>query len=76
MPVARRTLLSIHPISMLWPGSETCPFSALPTHTYTALSVLPHSKQHAFDRDVINPQDGHILCDPNPAIYGLSLRIL
>jgi hypothetical protein len=24
---------------------------------------LPHSKQCAFNRDVINPQDGHILCD-------------
>jgi hypothetical protein len=24
---------------------------------------LPHSKQRAFSRDVINPQDGHILCD-------------
>jgi hypothetical protein len=24
---------------------------------------------------VINPQDGHILCDPYPAIFG-SLRIL
>ena len=37
---------------------------------------LPHSKQHAFNRDVINPQDGHILCDPNPAIRGFSPRIL
>jgi hypothetical protein len=36
---------------------------------------LPHSKQHAFNRDVINPQDGHILCDPYAAICG-SLRIL
>jgi hypothetical protein len=26
-------------------------------------SGLPHSKQCAFNRDVINPQDGHILCD-------------
>jgi hypothetical protein len=39
------------------------------------LRGLPHSKQHAFDRDVINPQDGHILCDPYPAIFG-SLRSL
>jgi hypothetical protein len=44
--------------------------------TLTAVRDWPHSKQHAFKRDVINPQDGHILCDPNPAICGLSLRIL
>lgn len=25
---------------------------------------LPHSKQLVFKRDVIMPQDGHILCDP------------
>jgi hypothetical protein len=42
----------------------------------TAVRELPHSKQHAFNRDVINPQDGHILCDPTPAIRGFSLRIL
>jgi len=30
---------------------------------YTTESGLPHSKQRAFNRDVINPQDGHILCD-------------
>jgi hypothetical protein len=29
----------------------------------TAAKGLPHSKQRAFSRDVINPQDGHILCD-------------
>ncbi|MBZ5658259.1 MAG: hypothetical protein LAO56_23605 [Acidobacteriia bacterium] len=38
---------------------------------------FPHSKQRSFNRDVINPQDGHILCDPNPAICGFSLlRVL
>jgi hypothetical protein len=30
---------------------------------YTTESGLPHSKQRGFNRDVINPQDGHILCD-------------
>jgi len=34
---------------------------------------FPHSRQNAFDRDVINPQDGHILCDPKPAICGFGL---
>jgi hypothetical protein len=29
----------------------------------TAVKGLPHSKQLAFSRDVINPQDGQILCD-------------
>jgi hypothetical protein len=29
----------------------------------TAVTGLPHSKQLAFNRDVINPQNGHILCD-------------
>ncbi|MGA7929028.1 MAG: hypothetical protein WCA20_23890 [Candidatus Sulfotelmatobacter sp.] len=42
----------------------------------TAVKGLPHSKQLAFNRDVINPQDGHILCDPYPATCGFSLRIL
>jgi hypothetical protein len=41
-----------------------------------AEETLPHSKQRAFNRDVINPQDGHILCDPNPTTCGFSLRIL
>jgi len=26
-------------------------------------SAFPHSKQDDLDRDVINPQNGHILCD-------------
>ena len=33
---------------------------------YTTVRGLPHSRQRAFDRDVISPQDGHILC-PDPA---------
>jgi hypothetical protein len=43
--------------------------------TFIAAKNLPHSKQCAFNRDVINPQDGHILCDPNPATCGFRLRI-
>src|SRR5580765_3597503 len=42
----------------------------------TAVKGLPHSIQLALNRDVINPHDGHILCGPNPADCGLSLRIL
>lgn len=29
---------------------------------------MPHSKQHALNRDVPKPHDGHISCDLNPAI--------
>jgi hypothetical protein len=32
------------------------------------LLAMPHSKQRGFNRDVINPQDGHILCDWNPPV--------
>src|SRR6266436_5890316 len=43
-------------------------------HRYTAGNDFPHSRQNSFERDVINPQDGHILvCDPKPAICGFSL---
>jgi hypothetical protein len=35
---------------------------------------MPHSKQLVFDLDVINPQDGHILCDPYPATCVFTLR--
>ena len=44
--------------------------------TLTPVKDLPHSRQHGFNRDVINPQDGHILCDPYPAIRGFSFCIL
>ena len=49
-------------ITLLFP----CIFHA----RYTAGSGFPHSRQNAFERDVINPQDGHILCDPKPGICG------
>jgi len=41
----------------------------------TAVNGLPHSKQLGFSRGVINPQDGHILCDRTPATCGFTLRI-
>ncbi len=37
--------------------------------------ATPHSKQRSFVRDVINPQNGHILCDRNPANCGFRVRI-
>jgi hypothetical protein len=41
----------------------------------TAVRGLPHSKQLAFNREVINPQDGHILCGSDLATSGFTLRI-
>jgi hypothetical protein len=46
---------------------------ASPHHRYTARNDFPHSRQNSFERDVINPQDGHILCGLKPAICGFSL---
>ncbi len=37
--------------------------------------ATPHSRQRGLIRDVINPQDGHILCDLNPTACGFNLRI-
>ena len=38
----------------------------LSCHTYLVMPVgasdFPHSRQEALDREVINPQNGHILC--------------
>jgi|ERR1700732_1230699 hypothetical protein len=51
---------------------------AVESHTGVVISYkrdLPHSRQHVLNRDVIKPQDGHILCDLIPAICGFSLRI-
>src|SRR5437660_9480006 len=38
----------------------------------TGLSIFPHSKQDGLAREVINPQNGHILCDRNSRAGGLS----
>jgi hypothetical protein len=34
-------------------------------------SDFPHSRQEFLDRDVINPQKGHILCDAKPGAAGV-----
>ena len=34
-------------------------------------SDLPHSRHEVLDRDVINPQNGHILCDAKPGAAGV-----
>jgi hypothetical protein len=38
----------------------------LPLAAYAGLSNLPHSRQDILRRDVISPQNGHILCDEKP----------
>ncbi len=35
-------------------------------------SDFPHSRQEVFDRGVIKPQKGHILCDAKPRAGGAS----
>jgi len=35
-------------------------------------SDFPHSRQEVLDRGVINPQNGHILCDAKPGALGVS----
>jgi hypothetical protein len=42
-------------------------------YNFAALTA-PHSRQRAF-RDVINPQDEHILCARNPPVCGFSLNL-
>ena len=37
------------------------------------MSERPHSRQCAFNREVIKPQKGHILCDPYPVTAGRYL---
>ena len=48
----------------------------LPVEYTTRVRDLPHSMQDSFNQDVINPQNGHMVCVPYRAICGLSLRIL
>jgi len=35
-------------------------------------SDFPHSRQDGWDRDVISPQNGHILCEAKPRSGGVS----
>jgi len=35
-------------------------------------SDFPHSRQDGLERDVINPQNGHILCEAKPRTGGVS----
>jgi len=48
----------------------------LPVEYTTRVRDLPHSMQDSFNRDVINPQNGHMVCVAYRAISGLSLRVL
>jgi hypothetical protein len=33
---------------------------------------FPHSRQDVFDREVMRPQKGHILCDAKPRAVGVT----
>jgi hypothetical protein len=44
----------------------------LPLAAYAGLSNLPHSRQDILRRDVISPQNGHILCDEKPRRFPLN----
>jgi hypothetical protein len=46
-----------------WDNVDTAAVHFFDVEYTTAVKGLPHSRQLAFNRDVINPQDGHILCD-------------
>jgi hypothetical protein len=45
------------------------------TDYFSIVKVLPHSWQRGLSRDVINPHDGHILCDRNSLSCSLGLCI-
>ena len=42
-------------------------------HGYTNGSDFPLSKQNSSERD-LNPQDGHIVCEPKQAVCGLLME--
>ena len=55
----------------LWPSIAAYDFHR---HLYLGVagaSDFPHSRQHVFERGVINPQNGHILCDAKPGAGGV-----
>lgn len=65
----------LHFLSSFCESAKKAAIHFLEVECTTAVKGLPHSKQFAFNRGVINPQDGHILCGRNPVICGVSLRI-
>jgi hypothetical protein len=58
-----------------WADVSQSPVHFFEVEYATAAKVLPHSMQLALSRDVINPHDGQILCDPNRAAFGFSSNI-
>src|SRR5258708_11211622 len=45
------------------------------SHYYFETLATPHSRHRGLSRDVINPQDGHILCDRNLVLCAFTLRL-
>jgi len=62
-----------HDEGLLKEGPETGVYSC---YGYLVMPVgasdFPHSRQEVLDREVINPQKGHILCDAKPRAFGVS----
>src|SRR5579862_7243828 len=53
--------------------SPTCSREIFALEPYTGLRDLPHSKQNALCRGVINPQNGHILCNRTSVRFGTRI---
>jgi hypothetical protein len=50
-------------------------YYGLRSYRGSARKDFPHSRHDAFDRGVIKPQAGHILCAAYPAICGCNHRV-
>jgi hypothetical protein len=46
--------------------------ASLKIHYLAGASDLPHTRHEVFERGVINPQNGHILCDAKPRTGGVT----
>jgi len=72
-----RALLQVIYLAMPVLLCQSCYASlAMPIASYLSCqpagaSDFPHSKQEFLDRDVINPQKGHIRCDAKPGGAGV-----
>jgi hypothetical protein len=65
-------LISFADLSVLKISSPKTHLSFIFHLVVAGASDLPHSRQEVFDRGVINPQNGHILCDAKPRTGGVS----
>src|SRR5579862_7534298 len=70
-----RRLLNIQPVEIkrYLQSLPTCSREIFALEPYTGLRDLPHSKQNALCRGVINPQNGHILCNRTSVRFGTRI---